>query len=175
MAIAIAEAADLVLDRRAIARPPPRDVAAEQRRSIEGLADAVVRLGLVRVIPQKRCGQTNADVSDESVHCARSDGWRDRRLQSIVRASSRGGVPVLSRASGSARSRICCDEAMRAAFAEPAAIVAVLAAEETPAEKGPGGEDHGTGRDAIAIGEHHARDARRLGDEQLDDLALAHR
>src|SRR3546814_19677560 len=46
MAVAITEADDLILDRRAIARPQRLDRAREQRRSIETLADDRVGAGV---------------------------------------------------------------------------------------------------------------------------------
>ncbi len=106
MAVAVGEAVDLVLDRRAIARPARTDRPGEQRRAVEIGANDVVaaRIGAGNRAEKLRIDPAacpSADMRQASL----SDGCSASRAQSIVRPSSRGGVPVLSRAIGSEASR----------------------------------------------------------------------
>ena len=122
MAVAVGEAVDLVLDRGAVTRPDALDLAGEQRRPVERGADDVVGS---RVGPGDRAEELGRRPAPAS-----SATWSSRRrpipaaparAQSIVRPSSRGGVPVLSRASGRPSARSCVRQSRRGPLADPAA------------------------------------------------------
>ena len=160
MAVAVAEAVHLVLDRRAIARPPPLDRPGEQGRAVEaGANDVMTFASLVRVIAQASCG-----CGAGLVERRHRPGVRDRsaaapvRAQSIVRPSSRGGVPVLSRPSASPSSRTCAASGAGRLLAEPAAAPPLLAAEHARAEEGAGGDDHRARTRSPTVGQFDARD-----------------
>ena len=114
--VALGEALHLVLDRRAVTRPPPLDRAGEQGRPVEIGADDVVR---PRVGPGDRAAQLRRTGrrrrAPTSSTPRRSLGCSSSRAQSIVRPSSRGGVPVFSRPCPS-RSRESGRQAHRGAF-----------------------------------------------------------
>ena len=61
---------------------------------------------LVRVIAQNNCGMTRLPSGDR-VQLSLSDICISRRLQSMVRPSRRGGVPVLRRATQRSSARSC--------------------------------------------------------------------
>ena len=97
MGVAIGEALHLVLDRGTIARSPPSIAPANSgERSKLARMISWVR-SLVRVIAQRNCGCPNAVVERRHRPGSASLGCSSVRAQSIVRPSSRGGVPVLSR------------------------------------------------------------------------------
>ena len=96
------------------------------------------------------------------VHSSASDGCGASIAQSIVRPSSRGGVPVLSRRIG---------RLDRASFADPAAFVLFLAAEDAAAEKCAGCQYHRPAIDLAAVVEPDPSHLARAQDERVD-LAL---
>ena len=102
--VTVGKAVDLVLDRRAIARTRGIDRAGEQRRAVQVSARMMSWLrGLVRVIAQNTCGLRRCRCERRHRPVSPSEGCSSSRAQSIVRPSSRGGVPVLSRAIGKSR------------------------------------------------------------------------
>ena len=98
MPVALAEADDLVLDRGAIARPAALDLAGIHRRAMHIGADDLMGL-------RRRAGDGALDLRrfDPSVSMKTAPAGRRRaasqRAQSMVRPSSRGGVPVFRRPS----------------------------------------------------------------------------
>jgi hypothetical protein len=141
--VAIAEAVDLVLDRRTIARPLRIDRAGEQRRAIEPRADRVVRGGVgsghaAMELRQRRDLRVIGDI----VHGPRRWAARRRRAQSIVRPSRRGGVPVFRRPSA-VRVRAIAPQGELRRLAYPPAGFALLAAEDPAAKEGAGGQHDG--------------------------------
>ena len=107
---------------------------------------------LVRVIAQNSCGAVRPALIGDIVQSPSSDGWRSRPAQSIVRPSSRGGVPVLSRASGRLERAELAGERRRRALADPAAGAAGHAEMQLAAKEGAGGEDHRLGGQLAAVG-----------------------
>ena len=107
MPVALAEAHDLVFDRRAIARTRlliwPEYIG--ERCTLARMTSWVA--ALVRVIPHWICGVVMRSVSTENGSGGSSPGCISTADQSMVVPSSRGGVPVFSRPSANpARSRV---------------------------------------------------------------------
>ena len=67
---------------------------------------------LVRDIAQNNCGTDRRWRIDDIVQSSSSEGCISKRDQSIVRPSSRGGVPVFNRAMGKSAPRNCCANSM---------------------------------------------------------------
>ena len=96
--LALGEAHDLVLDRRAVARPDAGDLPRVHRRAVQVGADhGVRRAASVAVMWQAICGVVIRSVRNENGSGGSSPGCSSSPAQSMVRPSSRGGVPVLSR------------------------------------------------------------------------------
>ena len=143
MPLALGEAHDLVLDRGAIARPDPGDVAGIERRAVEIGADQLMRRRWSSsVMWQAICGVAIRSVRNENGGGGSSPGWRSSPAQSIVRPSSRGGVPVFSRPSAKPRARQGPRQAERRRLADPAGRDLLLADMDEAAEKGAGGQHH---------------------------------
>ena len=163
MAVAVAEARDLVLDRRAIARPAPLDRAGEQRRAVEPGADDV--MGAL-IGAGDRAGQlrelASSGASADIVQRVASLGCAASRAQSIVRPSSRGGVPVLSRPWPSPISRTCAPSAMAAALADAPARPRAPRRGNRRVEEGAGGDDDRAASMRVPSLGHRRRRQRRL-------------
>ena len=99
VAVAFAEPHDLVLDRRTIARPAAADLAGIHRRAMHIFADDPVRRRVRAGDAALDLRVRDASVSAENGSGGSSPGCMSRPAQSMVRPSSRGGVPVLSRPS----------------------------------------------------------------------------
>ena len=131
---------------------------------------------LVRVIAQKICGTVRALFHVEQVQSPPSDGCSSSRAQSIVRPSSRGGVPVLSRAIGRFGGAQLLGEPMRAILTDAPADHPLLAAEHPPAQKGTRREhDRGRGQ-RRAVTENKPLDHRAvIGQSQCRRFTGDHR
>ena len=120
----VGEADDLVLDRGAIARAPALDLAGIHRRAMQIAPDQLMgrrcRRGdvagdLRRGDPRRQKGEGLRRISP---------GWISSAAQSMVRPSSRGGVPVLSRPSAKpSRSRVADKPSAGASPTRPAGVV----------------------------------------------------
>ena len=156
----VGEAHDLVLDRRAIARPDALDDPGESgERSRPPRMISCVR-SLVCVIQQR-------PAPDASRACRRSSSpARDRRRAALetrrnrsVRPSRRGGVPVFSRPTGNPSSRSARPEASPAP--RPRARPRVFQPDvDQPGQERPGRQDHRVGLERHAHLRHHAGHAR---------------
>ena len=101
----VGELDDLVLDRRAIARPDALDLPGIHRRAVDVLADQPQRLrrGERDVAAHLRAAARSSSCRKLNGVGSASPGCSSKRAQSIVRPSSRGGVPVFRRHSRSPR------------------------------------------------------------------------
>ena len=101
MPVALAEAHDLVLDRRTVARPAAVDLTGIHRRAMQIGADrSRASLRRRRVMPHAICGVARSRRSGTRTAPAdRRRGCISSAAQSMVLPSSRGGVPVLRRPS----------------------------------------------------------------------------
>ena len=159
MPIAIAEAVNLVLDRRAIARPLRTDRAREQRRTVQPAADDVVRARIgarnraehLRHRPRRRqrrhrpgFGIAGLFGQPRPVDRATIQPGRRTRFQSRHRQI--GGAQL----SG---------QPMRRALADAAALHPFLTPEQTAAKEGARTQDHGGCLKRVAAGQIDADDA----------------
>ena len=158
--VALAEAHDLVLDRRAIARSAALDLPGIHRRAMHIVADDLVgRVG--------RAGDAALDLSvvdalgqrRRTAPAARRRAASRARAQSMVRPSSRGGVPVLSRPSAKpSRSSVRDKPSAGASPTRPAGVL-LLADMDEAAQERAGGEHHRPCPELAAVGELEAGDA----------------
>ena len=174
---------DLVLNRvRRSAPPCPRSTgnsAARRRRCdrrTSPTAPMLARMmscvrGLVAVTPQAICRCTGASERKENITGSSSPGWLPTASQSIVRPSSRGGVPVLRRPSGSPRPAMRSASRTEAGSSAAAGLAPDLADVDHPAEEGAGGQDDGAGADHGAVRQDDAGD-RAAFDNEVDNFSL---
>ena len=157
--VALAEAHDLVLDRRAIARPAARDLPGIHRRAMHVRPDDLVRR-------RRRAGDAAVDLrrfdplasASRTARAARRPAASPAAAQSMVVPSSRGGVPVLSRPSAKpSRSSVSDSPTAGASPTRPAGDL-LLADVDQAAQKGAGGEHHR----AAAEARGRRRGARRV-------------
>ena len=99
----VGEADDLVLDGGAVARADGLDLAGVHGAAVDVLADQAQGLGVVRAMWQEiwRSGGDAVCGSERKLKGVGSvsPGWSSNLVQSMVRPSRRGGVPVLRRVS----------------------------------------------------------------------------
>ena len=146
MAVAVAEADDLVLDRRTVAGPLlliwPEYIG--ERWTLARMTSWVA--GVVRVMPHWICGVVIRSVMTENGSGGSSPGCISTADQSIVVPSSRGGVPVFNRPSVKPGLFERGRKAHRRRLADPARRPVLLAEINQAAQKGSGGDDDGSGR-----------------------------
>ena len=166
MAVAVGEADDLVLDRRTIAR-----AAAGDRAGIDGGAmrirphDAMGLGGGAGDVAGKLTARRSPRVSEEKNSGGSSPCWTSSASQSIVARSSRGGVPVFSRAEREAGRVEALRQRDRGRVAEPAGRRALVAEMDHAAQERAGGEDDGAAGERAAVGEFDPADRARLGED----------
>ena len=173
MAVAIAEADDLVLDRGAIARAAALDLAGIHRRAMH--------IGPDHLMGRRR------GPGDAALDLRRRDpvGHDRKRLRRIVAGLhfdrgpvDRGAIeprrraglePAERKAGAFERGR----KAHRRRLADPAGRPVLFAEMDQPAQKGAGGDDDGAGGELAAIAQPNAGDA-AVRDDQLVRLAFDH-
>ena len=173
MAVAIAEADDLVLDRGAIARAAALDLAGIHRRAMH--------IGPDHVMGRRR------RPGDPALDLRRRDpvGHDRKRLRRIVAGLHFDRGPVDGRAI-EPRRRAGLQSSERKAgplegsrkphrrrLADPAGGPVLLAEMDQAAQEGPGGDDDGTGRELPALAQTNAGDP-AVRDDQLIRLAFDH-
>ncbi len=131
--------------------------------------------GVVAVMWQGICGVVMRLVRNEKGGGGSSPCCASSPAQSIVRPSSRGGVPVLSRPKRESQPRQGRREPDRRRLADPAGRDFLLADMDEAAQKRPRGDDHCAGGDGFAVGCHHARHGAGSIERQVGDLAFADR
>ena len=120
---------------------------------------------LVWVIQHGRCaGCIAREPRNENTGAGSSPGCTARTEKSIVRPSSRGGVPVLSRPTGRSSSRRRAPRALGRRVAGAPGRVVLQADVDEPGQERPGGQHDGVG----------AEDEADLGDDARDAVALEH-
>ena len=158
MALVVGEADDLVLDRGAIARAACSRSGRNTSASDAGCAgSAHAPPRVVAVIWQSIWGVSIRAVRKDIGSGGQSPGWRSSAAQSMVRPSSRGGVPVLSRPRAKpSRSRVADSPRAGASPTRPAGVVSVADMDQA-AEEGAGGQDHGAAARISPVARRHRR------------------
>ncbi len=174
MAVALAEANDLVLDGRAIARPPALNLAGIHGRKMHIPANDVVR-------GPGRAGYTALDL--RLVDARGEHGERLGRLiarlhlhrgpvdRAAVEARRGAGLQA---SQGEAEPCQRVRQAQHRCLADAAGGDASLPDVDQPAQKRPGGEHDRAGAERPPVGQRHATDA-TIDDRQIVDLPLDHR
>ena len=142
-------------------------------------ADDLVRGATVRVMPHSICGLSMRVVSIENGSGGSSPGCISSADQSMVRPSSRGGVPVFKRPSAKPALFERRRKSQRRRFADAAGGNLLFADMDEAAQECAGGEHHGAAGNLAAIGEFHAADAAIFENEIVgfgfDDLEIGRR
>ena len=107
---------------------------------------------------QTTCGVAMRSVMNENGGGGSSPGCTSSPAQSIVRPSSRGGVPVFSRPSAKPWRASVCDRPSDGRFADPARRDLFFADMDQAVEKGAGRQHDPAGRNPPAVAEHEPAD-----------------
>ena len=139
--LAIGEAHHLVLDRRAVAHARGRDLARIHRRAMQVGADQRVGRGVGMGDPAGDLRVGHALGQERERHRRIVARLTSSPARSMVRPSSRGGVPVLSRPRRKPEAQQALGEPMAGRVADPAGRPALLAEMDLAAQEGAGGQD----------------------------------